>query len=259
MDMKISGAGVLSGGEYEEVKISGSAKIEGSIRCRSFASAGAARGEGDVICQEDFRSSGSAQITGAVSGQNVEVSGALKCSALSGERELKLFGGVAVEGKLSGGDIRSSGGLKVGDGIEAESFRFSGSTGLGGMISAGGKLCCQGLLNAETVVITLGLEQHSVGSIGGGSVRVEERSEGGFFGPFGGPAFPGFPWGKPPAGSLTVAESIEADQVELVNTVCPTVSGRKVKIGRGCKIDTVRYSESIEVDEGAQVGKQEKI
>ena len=41
MDMKISGAGVLGGGEYDEVKISGSAKIEGGIRCRSFSCHGA--------------------------------------------------------------------------------------------------------------------------------------------------------------------------------------------------------------------------
>lgn len=256
MDMKISGAGVLSGGEYDDVKISGSAKIEGSVRCRSFSCAGAAKGEGDLRCLEDFRSSGSTHITGEVSAQNAEVSGSLKCSSLAAEKEVKLFGGVSIEGKLSGGDVRVSGGLKVGD-IEAESFRFQ--TSAAGPISVGGKLQCAGLLNAETVVITLGLEKHSVNAIGGGSVRVEERPEGGMFGIFGSPGPFAFPWGKPPAGCLTVSESIEADQVELTNTVCPSVSGRKVKIGRGCRIDLVRYSESIEVDPDAQVDKQEKV
>ena len=104
-----------------------------------------------------------------------------------------------------------------------------------------------------------GREKHHVTAIGGGSVKVEERPEGGMFGIFGSPAPFAFPWGKPPAGCLTVSESIEADQVDIVNTVCPMVSGRKVKIGRGCKIDLVRYSESIEVDSDAQVGKQEKV
>ena len=111
MDMKISGAGVLSGGEYDDVKISGSAKIEGSIRCRSFSCAGAAKGQGDLRCLEDFRSSGSTHVTGEVSAQNAEVSGSLKCSSLAAEKEVKLFGGVNVEGKLSGGDVRASGGL----------------------------------------------------------------------------------------------------------------------------------------------------
>ena len=257
MDMKISGAGVLSGGEYDDVKISGSAKIEGSIRCRSFSCAGAAKGEGDLRCLEDFRSSGSTHVTGEVSAQNAEVSGSLKCGALAAEKEVKLFGGTHIEGKLSGGDIRASGGLKVGGGIEAESFRFQ--TSMAGPVSAGGSLNCQGLLNAETVNIILGLEKHSVNAIGGGSVKVEERPEGGMFGVFGRPGPFAFPWGKPQVGCLTVSESIEADQVDIVNTVCPTVSGRKVKIGRGCRIDLVRYSESIEVDPDAQVGKQEKV
>ena len=130
---------------------------------------------------------------------------------------------------------------------------------MAGPIGAGGKLQCTGLLNAETVAITLGLEKHNVNAIGGGSVKVEERPEGGMFGIFGSPAPFAFPWGKPPTGCLTVSESIEADQVDVVNTVCPMVSGRKVKIGRGCKIDLVRYSESIEVDPDAQVGKQENV
>ena len=141
MDMKISGAGVLSGGEYDDVKISGSAKIEGSVRCRSFSCAGAAKGEGDLRCLEDFRSSGSTHVTGEVSAQNAEVSGSLKCASLAAEKEVKLFGGVNVEGKLSGGEVRVSGGLKVGD-IEAESFRFSAS--VAGPIGAGGKLQCTG-------------------------------------------------------------------------------------------------------------------
>ena len=257
MEMKIAGAGVLGGGEYDNVKISGSAKIEGSIRCLGFTCSGAVKGEGDVVCREDFRLSGSARVSGAVSAQNGEVSGSLKCASLAAEKELKLSGGISVAGKLAGGDVRASGGLKVGADIEAETFRFSGGTR--GHVSVGGKLECAGLLNAETVVITLGLEQHSVNAIGGGSVKVEERPEGGMFGVFGRPGPFAFPWGKPQVGCLTVSESIEADQVDIVNTVCPTVSGRKVKIGRGCRIDLVRYSESIEVDLDAQVDKQEKV
>ena len=257
MDMKISGAGVLSGGEYDDVKISGSARIEGGIRCRSFSCAGAAKGEGDLRCLEDFRSTGSTHITGDVSAQNAEVSGSLRCGALTAEKEVKLFGGVNIEGRLSGSDVRASGSLKVGDGIEAESFRFL--TSMAGPVSAGGSLHCQGLLNAETVEIVLGLEKHSVTAIGGGSVRVEERPEGGAFGAFGrSPRFP-FPWGKPAEGSLTVSESIEADQVELVNTICPTVSGRRVVVGKGCRIDLVRYSESLRVDPEAQVGREEQV
>ncbi len=258
MDMKISGAGVLGGGEYEDVKISGSAKIEGSIRCRSFTCSGAAKGEGDLICREEFRSSGSTHITGDIRAGSVRVNGALKCTSLSGDGEVRLSGGIAVKEKLTGGDIQASGGLKVGGDIEADAFRFACGIRMG-PIGGGDRLECAGLLNAETAVITLGLEKHSVNAIGGGTVRVEERPEGAHFSGFGNFSFFGAPWGKSARGCLTVAESIEADQVELTNTVCPSVSGRRVVVGPGCRIDLVRYSESIEVDPAAQVGRQEKI
>ena len=244
--MKISGAGVLGGGEYEDVKISGSAKIEGSVRCRSFACHGATKGEGDLSCREEFRSSGSTHIVGAVRAGSVRASGALKCSALSAEGEVQLSGGSDVEGRLSGGSIHSSGALKVGGGIEAENFRSSG------------KLVCGGLLNAETVELFVGMETSSVAAIGGSTVRVKERLEGHIFPGAGFGGF-GFPWGKSAKCSLTVTESIEADDIELSNTLCPLVSGRRVVVGPGCRIDLVRYSESIEVDPAAQVGRQEKI
>ena len=261
MDMKISGAGVLSGGEYEEVQISGSVKIEGGVRCRSFMGSGAVKGKGELSCEEKFASAGSTKFDGAISAGSALVSGSLECAALSAEEEVRLSGSVAVEGKLSGGDIWVSGGsLRVGEGIDAESFHFSGS-GFGPN-TFGSKLDCEGLLNAETVKMTLGQGHYSVTTIGGGTVTVKGSRDEERFAPFGG--FPGFapfgaPWGKPPRGSLNVSESIEADRVTLENTVCPLVSGREVRIGKGCKIGTVRYTERIEVDPEAEVEKQEQL
>ena len=277
MDMKISGAGVLSGGEYEEVKISGSARIEGSVRCRSFGCSGATQVKGDLDCREGFHTSGSTHVEGSLScgaelhssgstrvgggirAGSAHISGELKCVSLAAEKDVRISGGASVEGKLSGGDVGVTGHLKVGDGIEAEVFRLSGS-GFG-PVSVGGCLECQGLLNAETVEITLGQGKQSVTAIGGGSVTVKGVPEQAPFGGFGG--FPGFgprrfPWGEAPHGSLTVAESIEADRVTLEYTDCPLVTGRKVVIGKGCKIHAVRYSESIEIDPSAQVDSQEK-
>ena len=259
MDMKISGAGVLGGGEYEDVRINGSAKIEGSICCHSFACAGAAKGEGDLDCMEDFRCAGSTRVDGAIRAGSAYVSGSLHCASLHGEDTLRIAGSAHVEDKLSGGEIMASGRLQVGGDIEAESFQFS--DGSCSPVSSG-NLDCDGLLNAETVRIHVGARRHRVAAIGGGSVTVdgnlEDRPEGdsvsfGLFGAF-------KRWNKHPVGgSLTVDESIEADEVTLANTLCPLVSGRRVIVGPGCRIDLVRYSESVEIDPDAQVGRQERI
>ena len=44
MDMKISGAGAIGAGEYDNVHISGSAKGEGLILCESFHLSGSFSG-----------------------------------------------------------------------------------------------------------------------------------------------------------------------------------------------------------------------
>ena len=59
--------------------------------------------------------------------------------------------------------------------------------------------------------------------------------------------------------ALSVDESIEGDEVSLEYVSAPLVTGRVVAIGEGCYIDTVRYSEEVEIHPGARVGNCEKI
>ena len=51
MDMKISGSGVIGAGEYEDIRISGSGRLQGLVRCKSFAASGAAFGNGSHRCR----------------------------------------------------------------------------------------------------------------------------------------------------------------------------------------------------------------
>lgn len=50
MDMKISGSSAMPGGEYRTVSISGSGKVQGSLRCESLRCSGSAKVQGDVDC-----------------------------------------------------------------------------------------------------------------------------------------------------------------------------------------------------------------
>ena len=52
---------------------------------------------------------------------------------------------------------------------------------------------------------------------------------------------------------------ISGDDVQVEHIVCPHVTGKKVRIGRGCKIDLVQYSEEIKISKNSKVGKVEKI
>ena len=83
MDMKISGSSAMPGGEYRTVSISGSGKVQGSLRCESLRCSGSARVQGDVDCAGEIRCSGSSRVTGDIACQELGCSGSSRCSPRS--------------------------------------------------------------------------------------------------------------------------------------------------------------------------------
>ena len=58
---------------------------------------------------------------------------------------------------------------------------------------------------------------------------------------------------------VSVVTSIEGDEIALEGVSCPRVTGRIVAIERGCNIELVQYSETVEISPDAKVGRTEKI
>ena len=50
IDMKISGASSMPGGEYRRVSISGAGRVNGSLKCEELHCSGASNVQGDVDC-----------------------------------------------------------------------------------------------------------------------------------------------------------------------------------------------------------------
>ena len=245
--MHISGSGHIPAGEYnDKISVSGSGRLDGHVRCTAFSASGSAHCAGDLECTEDIRVSGSAHIDGNVTANAVSVSGSAHFGGdLTAKETVRIAGSGSVGGDVKCGVLHCAGSIKVEKGIEAEEFRSAGS------------LRCGGLVNAETVEISLDTHaSSSVGSIGGGEIRIYRKHQ-----------------GKPPkrrgallsrllggAGAyLTVSELIEGDVVALECVQAPTVVGRVVAIGAGCEIDLVQYSEEVEIDPDAKVGRCEKV
>ena len=114
--------------------------------------------------------------------------------------------------------------IKMG-GVEAEAVRISGMAGI------------PGLLNAETVEIAAdrGIR---IGSIGGGSIRIYKPTQVSLLGLFRSSC------------SCAQAGDIEGDDVDLEYTQADVVRGRRVRIGEGCSIGRVEYSESLDAWDG---------
>ena len=242
--MNISGSGKIAAGEYNEIiKVSGSGRLDGNVRCQALHCSGSVKGTANVVCIEEVKVSGACKIENSISAQNVYVSGALKVGGdVNADKEIRLSGGISCGGSLKCESFKCSGGLDVGSEIEAEEIRISGS------------IKCRGLMNAEKIEISLEDSNTAsrVGSIGGGEVKIYGQKS----------KMSRMPLLNKLVGhgrNLTVDELIEGDVVALEFVTAPKVTGRVVAIGEGCEVDLVQYSEEIEMHPKAVVGKCEKI
>ena len=236
MDMKISGSSAMPGGEYRTVSISGSGKVQGSLRCESLRCSGSARVQGTWTAP-GRSGAAAAAVSPATSparswaapappgarGQSpangrVHSSGALKVDGSLEGGEVDVSGGLEA-GEIHCGRLHCSGGARVSGGVEAESVHLTGSAVI------------QGLLNAETVEISAS-RGIRIGSIGGSSIRIYKPTQVSLLGLF--------------HGSVSCAQvgDIEGDGVDLEYTQADVVRGRRVRIGEGCSIGRVEYSEA---------------
>ena len=244
MDMKISGSGTIAAGEYDHIRVSGSAKLGGPIRCQSFHCSGSARCDGDIEAQKDIKVSGSAHFDQSVSAQDVGISGSTRingnctCTGI-----LRISGSMRCDGDIKGNTVTVSGAAHTAN-IEGEDVQING------------KIVCEGLLNAENIVIKMDGASSEIGSIGGSKISIyPERHH---------KKSPRLPLlskllGKNGRNELVVKDAIEGDEIALEQVTAKTVIGRVVAIGEGCHIDLVQYSEAIEISPDATVERQERI
>ena len=242
MDMKISGSGVISAGEYDDIRISGSGKSEGLVRCKSFHASGSFSGE-QIECYEEFHVSGSGKVKNDLTAGSVVASGAFGCDGnITVKEKASIAGAVSCDKNLKCGELKIAGGAKIGGDIEAEKAVISGG------------LKCGGLINAEELIIHLEKRGNiTANSIGGSKIFVEAKTIGHHPGIF----EKMFGWSE--GGKLIVEESIEGDEIFLENTEAKTVIGNNVNIGAGCKIFTLQYSGEAKISPYAQIDSVQKI
>ena len=224
MDMSISGAGRIAPGEYENIRISGSGKLCGLVRCASLYTAGSCSGEA-LDCSGQTKISGSCSFSDDVSSSKLQCSGSFSCGGSVRSNYFSICGAASVKGDVTAETATVIGAIK-----------------------------CKGLLNAETVQIKSDGFCH-IGAIGGSDVQIRPEHSSSILLriPFLAKLFKE-KWQK-----IQIENHIEADVIDLVNVSAPRISGRMVIVGEGCQIDLVQYSEEIEISPKAKVGRTEKI
>jgi len=171
----------------------------------------------------------------------MSVSGAARIGGDARVKELKCSGTFRAQQNIIAEYVKVSGHIHVGGNLEAEIFKASGG------------FTIEGLLAADKVEVRLGGRCHAA-EIGGEKIEILRggfRERGilldGLVRMFSGGGM-----------AELKAGSIEGDDIELEDTTADAVRGKRVKIGPGCHIASVEYTETLDVHPSAKVDKKTK-
>lgn len=242
MDIKISGSGQITAGEYDSISISGSGRLCGSVHCTSFQSSGAAHGD-CLTCRKDARVSGSCSFSGAVEADTLSVSGSLSCGGpLHVAQSLSCSGSAESGAEVKCTTLTVSGCLSANGDVEAETADIRG------------KLDCTGLLEAGEITITSN-EGMDIGGIRGSTIAVARYDKAKRALRI--PLLAAFM--KSGSEPVYVRNAVEGDVIAIENVTAARVTGKIVSIGENCDIALVQYSEHVEISPNAKVGRTEQI
>ena len=239
--VSVSGAGVIAGGSYSRVFISGAGKVNGDLVAEELKMSGAGRVNGrcEVV---HLTVSGTGKFEKGVTADEMRVSGVVKVDGPVKVKELKCSGTFHASESISAEYIKVSGQLHVGGDVEAEIFRASGGFDIRGLLSAdrieiqpGGRCRVQEIGGARIDIRRYGSKDHA--NLLDSLLRALSNA-----------------WGGEVEATL-----IEGDEIYLENTRADVVRGKQIQIGPNCKIKLIEYSESLKVHDDSEVGNQTKI
>ncbi|WP_163195508.1 cell shape determination protein CcmA [Clostridium thermarum] len=249
-DLKISGSSTSQGGIFNNVKISGSATINGDIECVDMSTSGYSKVVGNISSGE-ISTSGMCKVSGNVEATLVKTSGTNHVGGNIKVEELRTSGTSKIGGDVQAGIIDISGSVSIGGNVHAENIVVSGLITIGGdceseRFETSGDFRIGGLLNAGTIKVRIS-GKSNVREIGGEKIEVQRLKHRGFMG------IERIIKNLFNIEAKLNCESIEGDEIFLEDTSARIVRGNNITIGRGCEIDTVEYTGTLNTIEDAIV------
>jgi len=231
-DARVAGDGTIGGGEYGTITINGAGTITGDVQCRELKMNGAGKAKGAVKA-DSIAVNGAGTFDGPVQAGEMQVNGSSDVHAGMGVGRLLVRGTCGVDGGVAAHEVDVRGDLRIGGDLTAE--KFTGE----------GRFVVNGLLNADVIDMKLH-GRSSAREIGG--ERITLRVPDGFTSIF-----------SMFSDRRLIADSIEADDVYLIDTTAKVVRGARVTLGEGCEVELVEYTETFERLAGAQVREERKV
>lgn len=248
-DARISGAGTIPGGTYGTISISGAGTVEGDVDAKSVSISGSGRINGKVK-SEELRTSGSSHVSGDIEVHFLEISGSCRIEGSARSEKVHASGTLQVGGNLSSDTIKTSGSFTVGAELKARDVNTSGSLEVGGDVEVvevfkmRGQFKVGGILKAGRISIEP-TGQCSSNEIRSADIKIKQNES-----PISALMLKILTFGKL---SEVYADLIEGDDIDIEATKAKLVRGARVKIGKGCSIEMVKYSERVDIDKDADV------
>ncbi|PLS08937.1 cytoplasmic protein [Neobacillus cucumis] len=228
----INGSGSYPGGIYDKVSIRGEGAIVNDVECAAFHVYGTSEASENVKTGS-VKIMGEAEVKKDLAANETLIMGTMRVGGSAHLKKMKVFGLLEVGEKLGGNEATIKGSISVKGDVEYETFDSSGGFEI------------KGLLTADKINIGLRFGQSSAEEIGGSKITVKRRKSS------------ILPFGRE-EGTLT-AQVIEGDDIYLENTTAAVVRGSRVKIGPGCQIGLVEYTEDLTCDSAATIKTETKV
>lgn len=218
-NLVISGIGSSGGGAFQSAKIEGVGRVDGHVHC------------------EQFTSNGRLDVKGGIVAERADIRGITTIDGNFQVKRAKVDGKTKLGGAASGESMEITGSLTVKGHCEMEIF------------TAVGRVHAE-LLSADRIHITLhGLSE--IAEVGGEQIVVRKEE---------GIDFARWLQKLPlPLGNRLHAKVIEGDFLDLEWTTADIVRGASVRIGPGCEIGLVEYTDALEQDQRSRVEKAARV
>jgi cytoskeletal protein CcmA (bactofilin family) len=220
-DLKIFGVGRASGGEFNEVSITGQGDVEGSIVCTTFSLNGEGTINGSVKTGEGSIL-GTSTINGGLDADRCKIVGTVRVGGDANVRNFTIGGTVTIQGAVKCETLTLRGTTTVHGDCNAEKLECKGSFAIDGLVNAGKTVRVRKQSGPIADVVNALLQR----------LDFQQR--------------------------LT-ADTIEGDEVVLEFTKARIVRGNYVRLGQGCEVDLVEYRGTLDQASGAVVKEARKV
>lgn len=227
--VRIHGSATLGDVNCESFKISGSTKVNGTLKAENADISGSTNIK-EEISVGMLSISGNFEVNGKTQANEITVSGSAKFRDKVNVKELlKISGSTTFEDSVEAKEIRSSGSLRSRKDMKAEKIRFTGA------------FTIDDLLKADDIYLTI-KNKSKVKHIEGDSITVERSKEG----------------TTSSSNTFLDVETIKGKTIALEVTKADLVEGGTVKIGPKCQINKVK-GKQLDIHEDAQVKHKEQL